>query len=163
MANEERVIKECIRLSKYRDRFELKTCPAAQIKDVQRALLDDPPEIIQFSGHGCKDGLCFEDASGAVKVPPVDALAQLLIDFSPPLHCAILNACYSQKQGEAISIDVAHTIVNEKSISDDAAIEFSRGFYDAIGAGKETSFAYRQGCHAVTLSGFPKENCPTIL
>jgi hypothetical protein len=37
-------------------------------------------------------------------------------------------------------------------ISDKAAIEFSRGFYDAIGAGKDIPFAYEEGCRRVDLA-----------
>ena len=40
----------------------------------------------------------------------------------------------------------------EGAISDKAAIEFSRGFYDAIGAGKDIEFAYDEGCRRVELA-----------
>jgi hypothetical protein len=37
-------------------------------------------------------------------------------------------------------------------ISDFTAMEFARGFYDAIGAGRGIDFAYEEGCRAVELS-----------
>jgi len=40
----------------------------------------------------------------------------------------------------------------EGPISDSAAIEFSRGFYDAIGAGRDIEFAYEEGCRSVDLA-----------
>jgi hypothetical protein len=36
-------------------------------------------------------------------------------------------------------------------VDDNAALEFSRGFYDALGAGKEIDFAYQEGCRNVKL------------
>jgi hypothetical protein len=40
-----------------------------------------------------------------------------------------------------------------ESIGDDAAIEFTRGFYDAIVAGQPFQQAYNEGITAVRLSG----------
>ncbi len=40
----------------------------------------------------------------------------------------------------------------EGPVDDDAAIEFSRGFYDAIGAGRAIDFAYGEGCRTVDLT-----------
>jgi hypothetical protein len=65
-----------------------------------------------------------------------------------------LNACYSLTTGALTSsLGVPYTIAMEGPISDPAAIEFSRGFYDAIGAGKGISFAYEEGCGRVALKG----------
>lgn len=93
-----------------------------------------------------------EDDQGYRYTVPRFALAELFHTYSPPLQCVILNACYSVEQGEVVSLGVPYTIVMEAAIDDKAAIEFSRGFYDAVGAGKDIEFAYQEGCRTVKLA-----------
>jgi hypothetical protein len=45
-----------------------------------------------------------------------------------------------------------------ESIGDQAAIEFSIGFYDALLAGRPVDFAYKLGCSAIQMAGIP-EHC----
>jgi len=49
---------------------------------------------------------------------------------------------------------VPWTIAIDGAIPDDAAIEFTRGFYDAYVAGKDIKSAFREGCHCVNLTGY---------
>jgi hypothetical protein len=65
----------------------------------------------------------------------------------------VLNACYGLAQGQLISLGVDFTIAMENEVADSAAREFARGFYDALGAGKEIEFAYREGCLSARLAG----------
>jgi len=162
LSEEERVLNECIKLSKLRDDFKLRTCNATQIHDLRRALLEHEYDIIHFSGHGTGKGLAFEDINGNINVVPQKALADLLFTYSPPLKCAILNACYSIDQADLISLGVPFTISMNGSIADNSAIEFSRGFYDAIGAGKDINFAYEEGCRAISLMGFSGDDRPKL-
>lgn len=160
---EERVIRECIKLSHHRDNVHLNTLQAATIHDVRRALLEQKYRVIHFSGHGTGSGLVLEDAVGQPKLVPPDALADFLSAYSPPIECAILNACYSRSQGELLRLGIPYTIVTDGPISDGAATEFTRGFYDAIGAGKGIKFAYEEGCRAVRLTGYATSEVPLLL
>lgn len=94
-------------------------------------------------------------------VPPL-ALAEFISAYSPPIECVILNACYSRSLGELPSMDVPFTIVSEGAISDSGAREFSRGFYDAVGAGKSIEFAYMEGCRSMKLTGYPFSEVPLL-
>lgn len=152
LGTEDRVIRESIKLSRYRDNISLKTCPASTIHDLRRALLEDEFQIVHISGHGTDTGLVLEDELGGQYVVPQQALADLFQSYSPPLKCVILNACFSLSQGQLTSLGVPFTVAMEGSISDNAAIEFSRGFYDAIGAGRDIDFAYEEGCRTVKLA-----------
>lgn len=163
LGEEDRVLHECIRLSKLRDRISMKVKHAAQIHDVRRALLDEEYEIIHFSGHGTGKGLALEDQNGSVMIIPSSALADLLAAYSPPVKCVILNACYSISQGQLVAMNVPYTIAMNDAISDGGAIEFTRGFYDAIGAGKDLEFAFQEGCRAIKLSGLPDDTVPVLL
>ena len=46
-----------------------------------------------------------------------------------------------------------YTIGMKGEIEDNLALEFSRGFYDALSAGKNVEEAYDEGITAVTLKG----------
>lgn len=152
LGEEERAIKESIKLSRSRDNILLTTCHASTVHDLRRNLLEQNFEIIHISGHGANTGLVLENESGCPYFVPQQALAELFQVYSPPVQCVILNACFSLSQGQLTSLSVPFTIAMEGSISDKAAIEFSRGFYDAIGAGRDIEFAYEEGCRAVKLS-----------
>jgi len=162
LGEEDRKIEECIRLSKHRDNIQLVRKHAVTIDDVRRALLDDDFDVVHFSGHGTGTGLTFEDNSGRMYIPPRDAVAGLLQEFVPPLQCVLMNACYSTSQGKFTSLGVPFTIAMEGAIADDAAIIFAGGFYDSIGAGKDIEFSFRQGIHALRLSGNPASRVPRI-
>jgi len=149
---EDRAIRQSIRLSRYRDNISLTIIHAATVHDLRRALLDQEFHIVHISGHGGEDGLILEDDLGQRYTVPPQALADLFRAYSPPIRCVILNACYSIAQGQLTSLGVPYTIAMEGPISDEAAIEFARGFYDALGAGRDIEFAYEEGCRTVKLA-----------
>ena len=156
LGTEDRAIKEAIKLSQHRRSITLTTHHAATIHDLRRALLEKKTcRILQISGHGTGVGLLLEDEMGGRYIVPQAALADLFRAYSPPkgsLECVILNACYSLAQGKLTSLGVPYTIAMEGSISDNASTEFSRGFYDAIGAGYDIERAYDEGVLAVGLA-----------
>jgi hypothetical protein len=149
---EDRVIQEAIKLSRYRENIEVKVLHAATIHDLRRALLENDFHIVHIAGHGARDGLILQDELGRpFRVPP-QALADLFTAYNATLSCVVLNACYGLAQGELIALGVDFTIAMEDAIDDDAAREFARGFYDALGAGKEIGFAYGEGCRSARLA-----------
>lgn len=163
LGEEDRIIRECIERSTNRDHLYYLIRHAVRVKDVQRALLEDRYQIVQFSGHATPSGnLAFEDEIGNLKPVPQQALASFLSNFDS-IECVILNACYSLSQGQLISMGVPFTIAMDGPISDDAAKHFARGFYDAIGAGKDYRLAYRIGCNAIAMEGYPEERTPQFL
>ncbi len=151
LGSEDRIIHEAIRLGKYRDAIALTPCHAATRHDLRRALLNDTFQIVHISGHGTDDGLILEDEYGKSNVVPPEILADIFAAHSPPVQCVVLNACYSAAQGELIARAVPFTIAVAGLLNDAAAKEFSRGFYDAIGAGKPYDFAYGEGCRAADM------------
>lgn len=160
---EDRMILESIKLSPHRDKISVRRCHAATVHHVRRALLEDEFHIVHISSHGTEKGLVLENELGEEYLVPQEALAELFQAYSPPLECVILNACYSVTQGNLISLGVPFTIVIEGSISDAAATEFSRGFYDALGAGKDIEFAYHEGCRTIKLSRHDLQPVPRLL
>ena len=154
LASEERAIKESIKLSKYRH-IDVRTLPASTVHDLRRALLEEEYDIVHISGHGTRSGLVLEKEDGSRHVVPQAALAETLAAYAQPkghLECVLLNACYSISTGTFASLGLPFTIAMDGPISDLAAIEFSRGFYDALGAKKGIEFSYEEGCRAVALA-----------
>lgn len=107
--------------------------------------------MVHFSGHGTQGGLIFEDAQGKLMVPHSAALAELL--HRRGVRVALLNACYSLSVGEISAIGLDYTVASTGPISDPGAIEFARGFYDALGAGYDVPEAYAEGMSAARLKG----------
>jgi len=147
---EERALREAIDLSTNRGRVGIKTLQAATIDDLRRALLRDSYDIVHFSGHGNTSGLGFETAEGELEVPESQALAKLL--HRRGIKTLLLNACDSRSVGLVMSL-LDYTIAMDGSLSDKSAIEFSRGFYDAIGEGRLIPEAFDEGDSSCKLKG----------
>ncbi|MFD0353533.1 CHAT domain-containing protein [Streptomyces sp. NPDC127110] len=163
LGEEDRTIRECFRRGRYRDQIELTVRHATTVDDVRRALLDDDYTVVHFSGHGTHTGLAFEDQNGSIYVPPRDAFAELLAEYSPPLRCVVLNSCYSAHQGGFVSMGLPYTVAMEAPISDRSAIAFSEAFYDSLAANKEIDFCYRQGVYALRLGKHADSTVPILL
>lgn len=163
LENEDRVMRESIKLSIFRENINLDILHAARVDDFARALLEKDYVIVHFSGHGTGKGLAFENESQQVQVVPKDALSETLSAYTPPIECVILNACYSDVHAESLSMGVPYTIVMSGPISDEGATEFTRGFYDAIGAGKNIEFAYKEGCRRIKLKNLPDGSMPVLV
>lgn len=165
-----RDIEEGLKRAQHRDRFTLAQRLAVRPRDIQRAMLEETPQIVHFSGHGDgTEGLVFEDESGNAKLVSGTALAGLFAlfadpaEFPDPVHCVVLNGCYSKVQAEAIADHVPYVVGMTKAVGDRAAIEFAVGFYDAIGAGRSVEFAFKLGCAAIDLAGKPESATPILI
>lgn len=147
-------IEEGLRRSQNREEFKLEKRLAVTPRDMQRAILDLKPQIIHFSGHGVgKGGLELEDEQGQAKRVSAEALGRLFELFKDQIECVVLNACYSEVQAKAIVSHIPYVIGMKKAVSDQAAIAFAIGFYDALGAGRDYEFAYQSGCTSISMAG----------
>lgn len=164
LQEEEREVREKLQLSQRRHRFSFHQRGAVRPEDFSQALLDIEPQIVHFSGHGTAHGeLCFEDKNGKARPIPSNSLAALFREFSESVKCVVLNACYSEKQADAIVKHVDYVIGMDKAIGDKAAIAFSIGIYQALGAGKSFEEAYRLGLVQIHLQGIEDEHLTPIL
>lgn len=150
LQREKEIILEAIKRAKHKRKIEFTFVEASTVHDLRLALLNEDFQLIHFSAHGTSLGLILEDELGEPHQIPQEALADLLEDYKS-IECVVLNACYSAAQANFISPATAHVVAMEGKLDDKAAIEFSRGFYDAVGAGKNYGMAYRQGCINIKL------------
>ncbi|WP_339382061.1 CHAT domain-containing protein [Aetokthonos hydrillicola] len=161
---EVREIDAGLKRARNRDQFVLEQKWAVRPRDIQRAMLEINPQIIHFSGHGMGDeGLVFENETGEAKLVDGEALAGLFELFADQIECVVLNGCHSEVQANAIAQHINYVIGMSQAIGDRAGIEFSVGFYDALGAGKSVEFAYKFGCAAIRLAGISEQLTPTLL
>jgi len=165
LQEEERLIKEQLRLAGYGE-APIFSSGATRPRDIQQAMLDSRPQILHFSGHGASGGgLAFEDEAGGMKLVSGVALGRLLEIFSRryPVECVLLNACFSRTQAEEMVPFVDYIVGMSDEIGDEAAIEFTVGFYKALGADESYEFAYDLGCSAIQLAGIPEHLVPVLM
>lgn len=165
LSEEFREIQEQLKIAKLREQFRLEL-PQLSVRpvDISHALLDVQPHIVHFSGHGTSDGaLCFESRIGETHLVQADVLADLFLQFANQVHCVILNACYSEIQANAIAKHINYVIGMSQAIADNAAIAFSIGFYQALGAGRPIEDAYKLGIIQIRLQGISEHLMPVLI
>jgi len=156
---EVREIGEAIRRSSNREHIQLETRQAAQISDLRRALLDRDYDLVVISGHGEAGGPVLQDSEGR-GVPLTIPVLQQMLALVPTLQCLILNCCYS---ASSINESLAPITVGMfETIEDDIAIEFSKGFFDALGAGHSIDRCIKEGELAVATE-FGGETVPLVV
>ncbi len=159
---EVREIQEGLNLSAERDSFNVVSQWATRPDDLRRALLKYKPQIVHFSGHGAgAKGLVLESDTGKAK-PVSGAALSRLFGLFPSVECVLFNACYSQAQANAVVKHVDYVVGMTDAIGDRAAIEFSVGFYDALGYGNPVPYAYEVGLSAIALEGLEETNTPIL-
>ncbi|NMG10208.1 CHAT domain-containing protein [Brasilonema sp. UFV-L1] len=184
---EVREIQSALERSRSREEFQVITKWAVRINDLRRALLDEEPQIVHFSGHGIKtgnsllnnhqeetrerdivprhlqpSGIVLEDDFGQMQLVSTKALTELFELFKDKVECILLNACYSENQSNAIYQYIDCVIGMNSAIPDNTAIKFSVGFYDAIGAGRTYADAFKFGCNNIDLNNIPGDLIPAI-
>ncbi|BDA68392.1 hypothetical protein CAL7716_025580 [Calothrix sp. PCC 7716] len=160
---EMREVQSALLRSRSREQFELIYRTAVRIDDLRRALLDNEPTVVHFSGHGAgTDGIALEDNYGGTQLVSTESLSNLFELFKAKIECVLLNACYSETQALAIYHHIDCVIGMERAVSDKAAIHFSTAFYDALGAGRSYKEAYDFGCNNIDLNSIPESLTPKI-
>lgn len=161
--HEIREIDLALRQAEFRDGFELRQQLAVRPNDLQAALLRHRPQIVHFSGHGNKDGICLEDDRGQLRKVQGSVIARILGVFKKQIRCVVLNACYSQDQAEAIARDIDCVVGMSTAIGDQAAIRFGAGFYQALAFGSSVETAFDLACAQIDLDGLDEGSTPKLI
>lgn len=164
LGEEIREIEHALRLTEFRDRFEIEQQWAVRVSDLQDHLLRYRPDIVHFSGHGsAASELILEDHHGYSKPVSPLALSNLFRTLRDNIKCVVLNACYSEIQAQAIAEHIDCVIGMNKAIGDQAAISFATAFYRGLGYGRDIATAFALGIGQIDLQGLPEQNTPRIL
>jgi len=161
--HEVREIGNSLRLGELRDRFELRQELAQTPVDLQSALLRHRPQILHFSGHGEKEGIRLEDATGQLRRVEGSAIADILGVSKSRIRCVFLNGCYSADQAQAIAQDIDCVIGLPSPIGDQAAIRFAGAFYQTLAHGSSVRMAFDLGCAQINLAGVAAEATPQLV
>lgn len=140
-----RAIEESIRRAECRDMYKIERIGATRMHDVWRSLEELRPQIVHFSGHGTKQGIILQNESGQIENISVETLVKFIELTKNNIQCVLLNTCNSYESANAISKHIDYVIGMDSSIEDKSAIDFSMGFYDAIGFGHNYTKAYEFG------------------
>ena len=149
-----RLLRNVVAQSRDRNQIEVVSEPGVRVGDLQGLLLRHKPEIVHFCGHGGgEEGLIFKMEGGGEQWVRAEALAGMfgLNPICSHVKCVLLNACYSEKQAEAIVKGIDYVVGMSHEIQDDAAIAFSKGFYLALGEGCSIDDAFEFGKNAIHL------------
>jgi hypothetical protein len=139
---------------------------ATRPRDISGHLLRHIPHILHFSGHGGRTSnhLFFtfekEDYSldwaerddGSPDPVQLEPFVEMLANCRETLRCVVLNACYTLPLAEAITSHIDCVVGMSNAISDDAAIHFSRGFYQALAYGKSIKQAFSWACSEIGVA-----------
>lgn len=178
---EVREIDEGLRRSRHRDQFNLVQKWAVRTEDLRRVFLDEAPYIVHFCGRGEPlihmapssnrqeilipgeaQAIVLEEADGHRRTVGADVIADIFGLVSDGIGTVVLNGCYAESQADAISQHVPYVIGINRAAGEKAAVAFSDGFYDGIGAGKSIEQAFQVGCHTVRQVQIPESLVPIL-
>jgi len=136
-------------------------------RDLQRAMRSGPWHIFHFIGHGGFDRVADEgyialaDEAGETWRLSATQLGRLLADHQS-LRLVLLNSCEGARGGECDIFSSSASILVRRGIpavlamqceiSDRAAIEFARAFYEALAEGVPVDTAVAEARKAVSLA-----------
>jgi hypothetical protein len=161
---ESRSIDQVLCQTDYRDRFDIRQHWAVRVTDIQELLLRHRPDIVHFSGHGSTSSeIILEDEKGSSHPVPVDVLSELFCVLKDNIQCVVLNACYSEKQAQAIAQYIDYVIGMSRGIGDPSAISFATAFYRALGYGRDIEAAFRLGCSQINLENLGEQDVPKLI
>ncbi len=149
--------------------IELSWVEGSTWRDLAKALRDGPWHIFHFIGHGGFDeqtgeGLILLKKEGEEGVPhrfPARDLGNLLADH-PSLKLAVLNSCEGARASHASLFSSTGSILASRGIpavvsmqyeiTDRAAVEFSRTFYDSLAEGEPVDSAVSDARKAIKMA-----------
>jgi hypothetical protein len=161
---EMRDIDQALRQAKFRERFDIRQQWAVRVADLQGHFLRYQPDIIHFSGHGSKASeIILEDNNGNSQPVSNRALSDLFSVLKDNIRCVVLNACYTEKQAQAIAKHIDCVVGMSKAIGDPAAKSFAVAFYRGLGYGKDVKIAFELGRGQINLEGLDEQDTPKLL
>jgi beta-lactam-binding protein with PASTA domain len=150
VGHEKRLMEEAIKGPRAEGLVELTWVQGQSWRDLQRAMRRGPWHVFHFIGHG---GFDLETEEGAIVLSDEEGRKQLLgasrlarlLDDHHFLRLAFLNSCEGAKGSERdafsstaaalVRCGIPAVVAMQYEVTDVAAIEFSRNFYEAVAEG----------------------------
>ncbi|MGV8175632.1 MAG: CHAT domain-containing protein [Methanothrix sp.] len=158
-----REIDEKIRAAKHRDFVELIPALAVRPNDLLQLFNRHEPNIVHFSGHGCKSGeIILEADNNKSDQIRGEAIKDLFQVMKGNIRVVLLNSCNSEPQAQSIAEVIDCAIGMKGLISDKAAICFAAAFYRAIGFGRSVQNSFDQAILELKLENIPEDGTPQL-
>ena len=168
VARERQRVEEALKALLRRGTVELAWWDEGQTwRDLQRAMRGGPWHVLHFVGHGGFDRardkglIVLPDDDGRSHYLPADDLARLLA-VHRTLRLVVLNACegaaggdrdiFSSTAAMLVRRGIPAVLAMQYAITDRAAVEFARGFYEALADGLPVDAAVSDARQAVSLA-----------
>ena len=117
--------------------------PAAAWEQVAEQLLLHEASIVHFAGHGHPDGsLEFSTHNGGSRRVQADGLAELFAHHARQVRLVVLNACYSDALGIALTAHIDIVVGMRSAVPDGAAVTFALTFYQQLAGGRSVQTAF---------------------
>jgi hypothetical protein len=104
-----------------------------------------------------------EDSEGRRWDLDRDTLRTVFKAYGQSVKLAVLNACHSEVAGNILRDVVPYVIGNAVAVYDNAAIDFSTTFYQALFQGETLHKAFRAACQAVGKQDARRGQVPQLL
>lgn len=137
-----------------KNKIETKVAGAVSADNLSLHLMKNNPDIVHFIGYTTKEGkiVLYSEESGDIEVEPT-VLAALFNMFVKSIRCVVLSSCYTKEQADEIAKYIDCVIGTPNTIKRKAAINFTKGFYRALGHGKNMKDAMKSGETQMKLLG----------
>ena len=175
--HEKRLVEEAVRGLREGGQLELTWLEGQTWRHLQRAMRHGPWHVFHFIGHGGFDtateegALALSDEAGRMHLLRARSLAELLDDHYP-LRLVFLNSCEGARGSESDAFSsTAATLVRrgvpavvamQYEITDGAAIEFSRDFYEALADSLPVDAAVTEARTAVSMDSVLEWGTPVL-
>lgn len=140
-----RAISAALQQARLSGKIQLEQELAVRADDLDKLLLLHRPTMLHVSCMGnASAGLVFEDADGRSSLVSYSAFQKFLFPLRKSLECVVFTCEQTDKLSSSLVFDINCAIGFPKTVSENAAIAFSAGFYTAIGhsTGYETAYEY---------------------
>jgi hypothetical protein len=161
VAAEQQRLEEALRIQIDNGRVELTWLDDASWHGVHNKLLERQWHVLHFVGHGGYDDgtdeglLVLVGSDGRADYVPASRLADLLDEAEPTPRLVVLNSCqsgassytdlFSGTAAALVRSGIHAVAAMQFTITDTAAIAFSRAFYAALANGRPVGEAVRSG------------------
>ena len=155
---EDKVITRLAR--KFEKTVQVDRLHASEIEDIHELIVDGNYDIVQFSGHGHRQGLCLEKSHCQRPVTDfvsADRVVDIVNLARNPVLVVVFLSCYSDSSIDVLSGAAPFVVTSREQVTDDQCITFVRGFYESFFTEPSVKNSFD---HAVGLLGvrdLPKE------